>query len=194
MTARLAPVDHAAATGRTRELLDALKAKLGGVPNLMRTFAQSPAALEFFMAGSQAVAGGSLSPKLRERIDLTVSEVNGCHYCLAAHTFLGKKLGLSDDQLADARRGTAADDPRADAMVRLAHSLVVNRGTVSDELVAQARAAGVTDAEMAEVIAAVALKVFTNYFAVFAGTAIDFPAAPPLADQPATCTVGGKSC
>lgn len=194
MTPRLTPVDHAAATGRTRELLDALKGKLGGVPNLMRTFAQSPAALEFFMAGSQALAGGSLSPTLRERIDLAVSEVNGCGYCLAAHTLLGKKLGLSDDQLADARRGTAADDPKADAIVRLAHSLVTNRGRVSDQEVALTRAAGVSDAEMAEVIAAVTLKVFTNYFAVFAGTTVDFPAAPPLADQAATCSVVGKSC
>lgn len=194
MTPRLTPVDPAAAAGRTRELLDALKAKLGGVPNLMRTFAHSPAALEFFMAGSQAIAGGSLSAKLRERIDLAVSEVNGCGYCLAAHTFLGKKLGLSDDQLADARRGTAADDPKADAIVRLAHSLAANRGQVSDHEVALTRAAGVTDAEMSEVIAAVALKVFTNYFAIFAGTAVDFPAAPKLNDHAATCSVGGKSC
>lgn len=194
MTPRLTPVDHAATTGHTRELLDALKAKLGGVPNLMRTFAHSPAALEFFMAGSQALAGGSLPPKLRERIDLAVSEVNGCHYCLAAHSFLGKKLGLTEGQIVDARRGTAADDAKADAIVRLAHSLVTNRGRVSDQEVSAARAGGVTDAELSEVIAAVALKVFTNYFAIFAGTAVDFPAAAKLTDHAATCSVVGKSC
>lgn len=180
MTPRIQPVDPAAATGRTRELLDGIKAKLGGVPNLMRTFAQSPAALQFFLGGSQALAGGALPAALRERIDLAVSEANGCRYCLAAHTALGKKLGLSDAAIADARRGTAADDPKADAVLRLALALTRGRGQVSDADLAAVRAAGVTDGEIAEVVAAVALKVFTNYFAVLAGVEVDFPPAPAL--------------
>ncbi|MBY0456208.1 MAG: carboxymuconolactone decarboxylase family protein [Gemmataceae bacterium] len=179
MTPRIQPVAHETATGRTKEMLDGIKAKLGGVPNLMRTFAQSPAALQFFLAGSQALAEGALPAKLREQIDLAVSEVNGCGYCLAAHTLLGKKQGLTDAQVADARRGTAAD-PKAAALVRFARSLTVNRGQVTDGEFQQVRAAGATDGELAEVIAAVALKVFTNYFAVAAGTDIDFPKAPPL--------------
>jgi uncharacterized peroxidase-related enzyme len=180
---RLAPLDPAVATGRVRELLDALKAQLGGVPNLMRSFAHSPAALEFFMSGSQALAGGVLPGKLREQIDLAVSEVNGCRYCLAAHSFLGKKQGLTERQIADARRG-AADEVKVDAIVRFARTLTLNRGQVPETDVARLRKSGVTDAEIAEVIAAVALKIFTNYFAVFAGTDVDFPKAAPLPGQP----------
>ena len=176
---RIQPVDPAAATGQSRELLDALKAKLGAVPNLMRTFAHSPGALSFFMSGMQALAGGALPGKLREQIDLAVSEVNGCQYCLAAHTFLGKKLGLTEAEIADARIGAAAD-PKADAIVRFARTLTTNRGHVPETDVARLRNAGVTDTEIAEIIAAVALKIFTNYFAIFAGTELDFPRAAPL--------------
>lgn len=180
MVPRIPPVDPATAQGQTRDLLDAVKAKLGGVPNLIRTFAQSPAALRFFLSGSEALGGGVLPAKLRERIDLAVSEANGCGYCLAAHTFLGKKLGLTDAQITDARHGTA-DDPKTAAVLKFARVLTETRGAVPDAVVTEVRAAGVTDAELAEVIAAVALKVFTNYFAVFAGVEVDFPAAPRLA-------------
>jgi len=177
---RIQPLDPAVATGRSKELLDTLKTQLGGVPNLMRSFAHSPAALQFFVSGSQALAGGVLPGKLREQIDLAVSEVNGCSYCLAAHSLLGKKQGLSYGQIADARRG-AADDLKADAIVHFARTLTVNRGDVPESDVARLRQAGVTDAEIAEVIAAVALKIFTNYFAIFSGTEVDFPKVAPLA-------------
>src|SRR6516162_6620027 len=102
---RIRPFDHEAATGKTRELLDGSAAKRGDVPNLIRTFAQSPATLQFYISASQALAGSTIPAKMREQIDLVVSQANGCDYCLAAHTQLAKGHRLSDEEIAHLRLG-----------------------------------------------------------------------------------------
>ncbi len=176
---RIQPVDHQASTGKTRELLDGIASKLGMVPNLMKTFAQSPAALQFFLSGSQALAGSVIPATVREQIDLVVSQENGCDYCLAAHTLLAKNLRLSDEQIAEARRGRS-EDPKTSAILAFASAIVERHGRLDDTDFATARLAGLSDAELADVIAAVALKIFTNYFAIATKVDIDFPAAPKL--------------
>ena len=174
---RILPVDPSAATGKAREILDGVAARLGVVPNLIRTIAQSPAALQFYASGTQALAGGVLPAKVREQISLVVSQANGCDYCLAAHTALAGKYRLSDDQVAEARQGRSAD-PKTAAILAFASALVEHRGSLTDDHFATARSAGLSDAELAEVIAMVALMVFTNYFAIASRVDLDFPAAP----------------
>lgn len=178
--ARIQPVDPATATGRTKELLDEAKKKLGAVPNLLKTFAHSPAALEAYLAFSGALGKASLPARSREAIALAVGEVNGCDYCVAAHTMLGKRAGLSDDEAMAARRAESADRKTA-AVLRLAVAIVETKGFVPDETLAAARSAGLSDGEIAEVVATVALNVYTNYFNHVAGTAVDFPRVPDLA-------------
>jgi uncharacterized peroxidase-related enzyme len=176
---RIQPVEHESSTGKTRELLDGIAAKFGGVPNLMRTFAQSPAALQFFLSGSQALAGGVIPAKIREQIDLVVSQENGCDYCLAAHTQLARGLRLTDDQIVEARRGRS-EDPKTSAILAFASALVECRGRLTEDHFAAARSEGLSDPELAEIIAAVALKIFTNYFAIATEVEVDFPGAPAL--------------
>jgi uncharacterized peroxidase-related enzyme len=178
--ARLTPIDPATATGRPKELLDAVKQKLGMVPNMTRAMAASPAALDAYLQFSGALAKGTLPAKVREQIALAVAEANGCDYCLAAHTAVGRAVGLTADQLRDSRLGTAVDG-RTDALVKFARRVVSARGRVADADLAAVRAAGWDDAAVAEVVANVALHVFTNYFNLVAGTDLDFPPAPPLA-------------
>ena len=177
---RLTPIDPAPATGRAKELLDAVKHKLGMVPNMTRAMAASPAALDAYLQISGSLAKGTLPAKVREQIALTVAEANGCDYCLAAHTAVGKAVGLTADQLRDSRLGIAVDG-KTDALVKFARRVVGARGRVSDADLAAVRAAGWDDAAVAEVVANVALHVFTNYFNLVAGTDLDFPPAPPLA-------------
>jgi uncharacterized peroxidase-related enzyme len=178
---RIQPLDPAAVTDpRTQELFAAAKAKLGGVPNMLRTLGQSPAALAAYLGFSGAVAGGVLTAAVREQIALAVGQANGCDYCLSAHAALGKKAGLTDADVQAARHGTATD-PTADALVRFARRVNEARGRVTDADVQAVRAAGATDAEIAEVVAAVALNVYTNWFNHVADPAIDFPKAAPLA-------------
>lgn len=171
---RLNAVDPARATGKAKDLLDAVKAKLGLTPNMMRTMASSPAVLEGYLGFGAALGGGSLPARLREQIALAVAEANGCDYCLAAHSALGRMVGLKDEEIAKSREGISTD-PQADAALKFAAAVVAGKGNVSDEEFAQVRGAGFTDGEIAEILASVAINVFTNYFNKTAGTAIDFP-------------------
>ncbi|MBX3277899.1 MAG: carboxymuconolactone decarboxylase family protein [Acidobacteria bacterium] len=171
---RLKAIDPKEATGKAKELLDGVKAKIGMVPNLMRTFANSPAALEGYLNFSGALGGGLLSAKLREQIALTVADANSCEYCLSAHTAIGKMVGLDENELVASRRATASN-ARTDAALKFAHQIVVKRGEVLDSEVQAVREAGYSDGEITEIVAHVALNIFTNYFNHVAQTVVDFP-------------------
>jgi uncharacterized peroxidase-related enzyme len=177
---RLKAIEPDQATGHAKQLLDAVNEKFGMVPNLARTLANSPAALEGYLAFGAALEGGVLPAKLREQISLTVSEANGCGYCVAAHCAVGKSVGLSDSELNDARQSSSPDSA-VDAALHFARQLVENRGWVDDEEVNRVRRAGFGDAEIAEIVAVVAWKTFANYFNHVAGTEVDFPAVPEVA-------------
>lgn len=157
-----------------RRRFDAIEKQLGIVPNMMRTMAQSPRVLEGYLSLSGALSRGRLPAALQEQIALAVAETNACNYCLSAHTALGRSAGLSDDQLTASREGRAAD-ARTSAALQFALAVLDTRGGVSDQEFARVRAAGFSDAEIAEIIAHVALNVFTNYFNRAAHTEIDFP-------------------
>ena len=175
---RIQPVRPETAS-KTAELLDGVKKKLGMVPNLVSTMAHSPAVANAYLGFSQALAGGSLPARLREQIALTVGQANECDYCLAAHCTLGKMAGLSAADVESARRGTAEDDKSRVALA-FARKLVSDRGRVTDANVELVRQAGFSDGDINEIVANVALNLFTNYFNHVAGTEIDFPAAPKL--------------
>jgi uncharacterized peroxidase-related enzyme len=175
---RIHPVDRDA-DPKTRELLGAVEKKMGMVPNLVSTMAHSPAVAQAYLGFAQTLAGGSLPASLREQISLVVGETNQCNYCVSAHSFLGRKAGLSESDVLDARQGAASDEKTNAALV-FARKVVEDRGQVGDEDVEEVRRAGYTDGEIAEIVANVALNIFTNYFNNVAGTEIDFPIAPSL--------------
>jgi uncharacterized peroxidase-related enzyme len=177
---RLKAIDPDQATGLAKQLLDGLNEKFGMVPNLARALANSPAALQGYLAFGEALEGGVLSAKLREQIALTVSEANGCGYCVAAHCAIGKSVGLSDVELTDARQSTSPDS-KVDAALHFARQLVENRGWVSDEDLSRVRRAGHGDGAIAEIVAVVAWKTFANYFNHVADTVVDFPAVGEVA-------------
>ena len=140
----------------------------------MRGLANSTAALDAYLQFSSKLAAGVLSAKTREQIALTVGQENECDYCVAAHCTLGEMAGLNAQQIRDSRQGTAGD-PKTAAILKFSRKLVKVRGLVSDADVDDVRRSGATDGEIAEVVANVALNVFTNYFNHVAGTVIDFP-------------------
>jgi uncharacterized peroxidase-related enzyme len=171
---RIRPIVPDAVTGRAWELLEAVKTKLGVIPNMMRAMANSPAVLDAYLSLSSALNRGSLSGRTREAIALAIGQANGCQYCVSAHTLLGKKAGLSEADVTAARTGESSD-PKTAAALRLA--LIVNnkQGHVSDAELAAARSAGLSDGEIGEVVAVVSLNIFTNYFNHVADPEIDFP-------------------
>jgi uncharacterized peroxidase-related enzyme len=176
---RIEALDPARTTGKPKDLLDRVQAKLGLVPNLMRTLAHSPAALEGYLALNGALAAGRLGARLREQVALAVAESNACDYCLAAHAALGRMAGLLPDQIEAARDG-AAKDPKAAAALRFARAVLDGRGEIPDEEFVRVQEAGFDDGQVAELVAEVALNVLTNYFNKAARVVIDFPRVEPL--------------
>ncbi len=170
---RLTGVDPANA-GEATSTLNATKSQLGVIPNLFKVAANSPAALSGLVQLSGALGKGRLGARLREQIALAVAQLNGCDYCLSGHSAIGAKAGLSNDEISRARTGDAAD-PKSDAILALAREIVRARGDVGADAIVRAKAADVTDGEIVEVVANVALNVYTNYLNVLADTEIDFP-------------------
>jgi uncharacterized peroxidase-related enzyme len=165
----------------SQPLLAAVFQQLGVVPNLMKMVGNSPAALEGYLALSGALSKGVLNAPLRERLALATAQFNGCDYCLAAHSYLGKNLAkLSDAEITAARRA-GSSDASADAALRFAHRVAAERGHVNGADLAAVRAAGFDDAAVVEIVVNVALNVLTNYINNVAETEIDFPAAEQLA-------------
>lgn len=164
----------------TRPLLDAVHKQLGVVPNLMKVLGNSPAALGGYLGLNAAIGKGALGAKTGERLALAIAEINGCHYCLAAHTYLGKNVAKLDDAEIAANRGGASGDAKADAAVRFAARVARERGHVSDADVQAVKAAGFSDGEVMEIVVHVALNTLTNYVNEVAQTEIDFPQVQQL--------------
>ena len=171
---RITALDPSNATGNVKTLLEGVHKGLGVTPNLFRVAAQSAPVLEALVSMFGASSKGRLNAKTREAIALTVSEIDACDYCLSAHSFLGSGAGLSNADLDEARQGRSSDAQRA-SILAFAKTMTLKRGHVTDQDVDAVRQAGLTDAEILEVVANVALTTFTNYLNEIAKTEIDFP-------------------
>jgi uncharacterized peroxidase-related enzyme len=169
------PASINAAPAASRPLLEAVKRQLGIVPNLFRLVSNSPVALEGYLGVLGALNKGGLPAPTRERIALAVAEINGCSYCLSAHTYLGKNVAKLDDAEITANRSGASNDPKADAAVRFAAKIARERGHVSEDDVRAVKVAGYDDAQVIEIVQHVALNTWTNYINEVAKTEIDFP-------------------
>ena len=176
---RIQPISKDTATEKQQAILTTVQKAMGGVPNLISTMAQSPAVATAYLGFSQALSQGSLPAKLRESISLAVGEANSCQYCVSAHSMLGGKAGLSSTDITQARCARA-EDPKTAAVLAFAKKVVTERGIVADADVAELRAHGFEDGDIAEIVANVAINIFTNYFNHIAGTEIDFPLATAL--------------
>lgn len=171
---RLNAIDPADASGQAKELLVAVQQKLGITPNVIRTLANSPAALQAYLATGEALAGGRLDTKSREAIALTVAGANDCEYCASAHTAISRNLKVDDAEI-DRRLNGHSADPTTDAALIFARQVVDKRGFVSDEDLRNVRAAGLDDEGITEIVANVVANILTNYVNHIAETDIDFP-------------------
>lgn len=177
--ARLNVVTPAQATGRTKELYAAIEGAIGMVPNIYQGLGNSPTALEGALHTDGLLKKGQLNGAEIEAIKLAVSEAYGCTYCLAAHTLLGKKAGLTDADTLSIRRGTP-QQPKIGALVKFVNAVLHPQSRISDAQLAAVKAAGYNDAQLAEIVQTVAQTVYTNLFNRVHQTATDFPAAPAL--------------
>ena len=172
---RVPLIDRMHTTPERQAVLDEIHAAFGATPAMFRAVAQSPAALRSMWGSFQALGGGTLGARLGEQIAVAVADRNGCAYCLAAHTALGCKAGASAEEMAAAQRGESAD-ARTQAALRFALMVVAERGQVSDADVQALRGAGFGDEAVVEILAHVALNLFTNYVNLALAVPVDFPA------------------
>lgn len=159
-------------------LFDKLKKGLGMVPNLYATLAHSEHALASYLALQNARS--SITGKAREVINLVVSQVNGCEYCLAAHTAIGGMVGFTPEQILEIRRGSAGFDAKLDALARLVKNIARERGHADPALVEAFFAAGWTKENLVDAIVVIGDKTVTNYLHGATKVPVDFPAAPSL--------------
>jgi len=179
--ARIKAINPEDAAGRTKELFGAVKAKLGSIPNLMKTMGHAPALLEGYLSYNDALANGALDKQLRELIAVTVGEHNGCQYCVSAHTMIGEKMaGISRVLILAARTGSTTT-AKFDAALRFVRALLSKKGAVSDKELHAVKEAGYSDEEVSEIIGHVGLNVLTNYFNNTVQTEVDFPKMELLA-------------
>ena len=159
-------------------LFDNLNKAIGSVPNLFAVFAHSENALGTYLALSGAKT--SLRAKEKEVVNLIVSQVNACDYCLAAHTAIAKLQGFTDDQIIEIRRGAISFDSKLDALVKVAKSIAENKGHADEQLVANFYAAGYNEGSLIDVVIVVGDKTITNYIYALTGVPVDFPQAPAI--------------
>ncbi|MFG2520161.1 carboxymuconolactone decarboxylase family protein [Streptomyces sp. NPDC048527] len=171
----LARIEPTTATGEVAELYKQMKKTIGVIPNMAQYMANSPAVLKAWLDLSGALNQGALPAALRERLALSTAEYNRCTYCLSAHTFLAKNVAKIDQAEIDHARDAASDDPHMDAILKLSDAIARGRGAVDKQDLDDARRAGVTDAEITEVIGNIALNTLTNYFNVFTDTPSEYP-------------------
>ncbi|ADP19072.1 carboxymuconolactone decarboxylase family protein 5 [Achromobacter xylosoxidans A8] len=171
---RVPLIDASSASADRKALLTQIHGAFGATPNMFKAVANSPAALQSMWGAFGALGGGVIPAKLGEQIAVAVADRNACEYCLAAHTALGRKAGASAEEMSAAQGGEAAD-PRTAAALRFALKLVEARGQVSEADVQAVRAAGYSDQEIVEILAHVALNLFTNYVNVAFAVPVDFP-------------------
>jgi uncharacterized peroxidase-related enzyme len=161
-----------------QEIFDNLKSKLGMVPNIYATYALSDNALGRYLTFANGKT--SLSAKEKEVVNLVTSQVNGCTYCQAAHTAIGKMNGFSDEQIISIRKGDASFDSKLDALAKLAKEIAENRGKVADATLQNFFDAGYSKENLVDVIVNVGEKATTNFLHNVTQIPIDFPEAPAL--------------
>ncbi|PSL46142.1 putative peroxidase-related enzyme [Chitinophaga niastensis] len=160
-------------------LFDQLTQRLGKVPNLYATIGYSPNALKGFLEYEATLNKGVFTPKEREAIALVVSEVNGCAYCLAAHTGLALRTGFTKEETISIRKGQVSDN-KLNAIIQLGKSIAENKGKPGNDLLENFYQAGFNEAAVMELIGLIAVRVYTNYVFALTEVPLDFPPAEPL--------------
>lgn len=167
------------ASAETQELYGMLKKQMGKVPNVYQVYGHSATALKANLQMDDILSKGILTGAEIEIVALTVSEFNGCEYCIAAHTVVGKMQGMSEAQTVEARKGTYANE-KEQSLINFTKAILEKRGKISNEDLQAFRNAGYSNGAVVEVTGQVAKNFFNNYTNHIAETPVDFPEPKPL--------------
>ena len=171
---RINVIDNHNASAEQKELLDAIHAKLGMVPNFLKIFANSPAALRAFLGLHGIANEGSLDALTKERIALALAEQNACQYCVSAHSAIGKKAGLDNNEI-EANRNGSSQDAKAAVAVKFALALSEHKGKVTNSEILEVREVGYSESDIVEIMTHVGMNILTNIVGKASQIEIDFP-------------------
>jgi uncharacterized peroxidase-related enzyme len=157
----------------SRPLLQQVESSLGFVPNLLATFAESPAVLEGVLALDASLDKGTLTRVERQLVKIAVSTENSCTYCVAVHSTIAGMLKARPDVVAAVRTGATVPDPKIDALIRFTRAVVREKGFTPEEAIAEFLAAGYTKAQVLEVVGQVGLKTLHNYVHALTNAPLD---------------------
>jgi uncharacterized peroxidase-related enzyme len=164
---------------QSRQIFEGIEKSVGMLPNIYAVIGNSANALSAFLAFSDAQKNSTFNTREREAIALAVSEENGCNYCRSAHTHIAKMNGFSEEETLQLRAGTIYN-PKLNAVIKLAKSIVENRGKVEDDLIRKFFVAGYDEKALVDLVLIVSAITFTTYIGRLTMPAIDFPIAKPL--------------
>lgn len=174
---RISALNPDTTTGKSKELFDAVHKKFGVVPNMVRTMGNSPAVLNAYLSFSGALDASSIGATLNKLIALAVANANRCDYCNAIHGYLAEHLLKIDGETVVLARAADSKEDKIQKALEFAIALTQKRGHVEKADVETLKEAGYNDAQIAEIVAAVSLNIFTNYFNTALDVAVDFPKA-----------------
>ncbi|MDA7977449.1 MAG: peroxidase-related enzyme [Pirellulales bacterium] len=176
---RLHPIDLESAPRATQKLMANVEEQLGMVPNFIATMAHSTSVAQAYLGLGNALDQCELSQELREQVALTVSQVNGCDYCVASHSAVARSIGLTEDAVRDARNSDSPDQ-HLETVLRFARQVIEKRGNVSEDDLEDLRSAGCDDPAVIEILGQIVFVTFANYLNNVAQTDIDFPSVPVI--------------
>ena len=171
---KINPITLETASEVSQIVLEMVNKKLGRVPNMYKVMANSPAVLDAYVKMNTALSVGAIGNKMAEMIALATAEHNECSYCLSAHSYLGNKLGLTEQQMHEAKT-FQSENVKTEAGLQFAKKLLKNPNTISADDLAPLKEQSYTDGEILEIIANVIRNVFTNYVNIVSNTEVDWP-------------------
>jgi uncharacterized peroxidase-related enzyme len=171
---RLKPISPASAIEKTKQMYNSVALEIGKVPDMLQIMGNSSDVLKAYLDFANTIRRMKLDDGLQELIALVVAEANGCSYCLSAHMYFARRLKIDSDTCL-AARSAEAPDTRVDSVLKFARALVIHHGHVTNEELNSVREAGFNESQITEIIAVVALNIFSNYFNAVALPEIDFP-------------------
>jgi alkylhydroperoxidase family enzyme len=169
--------DTSKLTGKAQELLSQFDKSMGLTPNILKQMANSPAALEAFLAAREILSNGVLSPKMRALVGILIAETYSCEYLLAARCEMARKAGISEEDLKLARRQTSTD-PKEDVGLNFVRNVILRHADISPANLAEVKEAGYSDGEIVELIAQTSINLWAYYLIQIAQPALDFPKLP----------------
>lgn len=177
----LTSIDLANANAKSQQLLESFQQRRGRIPNMVRVMAHSPAILQAYLDFNHAFEQTRMTPKLRALIAVSLAQLMGCEYVLSIAAALGTREGITVEEFEAARKGES-QDPKIAAALGFARHVIQQQGKASAEETNRLRKAGYDEEEIVEIIGAIVLMVFRNYFNLIVQTEVDYP--PVKLDKP----------